>query len=56
MPAKPEADRVRLTYEFIKSHREPFPAEVMCRELGVAPSGCYLWLKCPLYEQAVQDA
>lgn len=56
MPSRPESDRVRWTYEFIKAHRTQFPVEVMCRELGVAPSGCYQWLECPPPERAVEDA
>ena len=56
MPAKPKSDRVRRKYEFIKAHRKQFPVEVMCRELGVAPSGYYQWLKCPQSKRAVEDA
>jgi transposase InsO family protein len=52
MPAKPKSDRVRRKYEFIKAHRKQFPVEVMCRELGVAPSGYYQWLKCPQSKRA----
>jgi hypothetical protein len=37
--AKPRTDRVRRKYEFIQAHRNPFPTEIMCRELGVAPVG-----------------
>lgn len=56
MPANPKSDRVRRKYEFIKAHRKQFPVEVMCRELGVAPSGHYQWLKCPQSKRAVEDA
>ena len=56
MPSKPRTDRVRRKYEFIKAHRKLFPTEVMCRELGVAPSGYYQWLKCPQSARAVEDA
>lgn len=56
MPAKRRTDRVRRKYEFIKAHRKLFPTEVMCRELGVAPSGYYQWLKCPQSARAVEDA
>lgn len=55
MPAKPRTDRVRRKYQFIKAHRKQFPIEVMCRELGVAPSGYYQWLKCPQSARAVED-
>jgi putative transposase len=56
VPAKPKGNRVRRKYAFIKAHRKQFPTEVMCRELGVAPSGYYQWLKCPLSTRAVEDA
>ncbi len=56
MPAKPKADCVRRSYEFITAHRKQFPTEVMCRELGVAPSGYYKWLKRPQSARAVEDA
>jgi putative transposase len=56
MPAKPMSDRVRRKYEFIKAHRKQFPVEVMYRELSVAPSGYYEWLKCPVSKRAVEDA
>ena len=56
MPAKPKSDRDRRKYEFIDAHRKQFPVEVMCWELGVAPSGYYAWLKCPLSKRAVEDA
>lgn len=56
MPSKPRTDRGRRKYEFIKAHRKLFPTEVMCRELGVAPSGYYQWLKCPQSARAVEDA
>ena len=47
---------MRRKYEFITTHRQQFPTEVMCRELGVAPSGYYQWLKCPQSARAVEDA
>jgi putative transposase len=56
MATKAKGDRVRRTYEFIKAHRKQLPTEVMCRELGVAPSGYYQWLKCPQSKRAVEDA
>lgn len=56
MPSKPRTDRVRRKYEFSKAHRKLFPTEVMCRELGVAPSGYHQWLKCPQSARAVEDA
>ena len=56
IPAKSKSSRARQKYEFIKAHRKQFPVEVMCRELGVAPSGYYQWLKCPQSKRAVEDA
>lgn len=56
MPTRAKGDRVRVKYEFIKAHRNQFSTEVMCRELGVAPSGYYQWLKCPQSKRAVEDA
>ena len=31
--------RVRATYQFIKSQRQHYSAETLCRVLNVAPSG-----------------
>jgi putative transposase len=42
------AGKVRKTYQFIEAHRTQFPVEVMCKVLGVAPSGYYDWLKHPI--------
>ena len=40
MSTKPSAGRVRATYEFIQAHRDKYSVQMMCRVLGVAPSGC----------------
>ncbi len=48
--------RVRATYEFIKSHRDRYSVEAMCRVLSVAPSGYYAWFKQPLSNHAQEDA
>ena len=56
MPTKPRTDRVRRTYEFIKTHRKQFPIEVMCRQLGVASPGDYRWVKGPQSARAMEDA
>jgi putative transposase len=46
----------RQVYQFIKNHRREFPVDVMCRVLGVAPSGYYEWLQKPVSDRAVEDA
>lgn len=56
MPASPKAGSVRSKYAFIKAHRQEFPTEVMCRVLGVAPSGYYEWLQRPQSSRAIEDA
>ncbi len=43
---------VRKTYQFIEAHSHQFPVQVMCRVLGVAPSGYYEWLKHPISKRA----
>jgi putative transposase len=56
MSTKPSAGRVRATYEFIKTHRDKYSVQVMCRVLGVAPSGYYEWLQKPVSDRAREDA
>ncbi len=48
--------RVRKTCDFIKSHQQQFPVEVLCRVLRVAPSGYYAWLKKPVSDRGLEDA
>jgi putative transposase len=48
--------RVRSAYEFIKSHRRQYGVQVLCRVLGVAPSGYYAWLLEPISNRALEDA
>ena len=56
MSTKSNADRVRPTYEFIKTHRDQYGVQRLCRILGVAPSGYCEWLKQPLSNRAHEDA
>jgi putative transposase len=36
-----------MKYVFVRDHRGSFPADLMCRTLGVGSSGFYAWLKRP---------
>lgn len=47
---------VRRIYQFIEAHRHQHPVQLMCRVLGVAPSGYYEWLKHPISNRAQEDA
>ncbi len=38
------AGRVRCIYQFIRAHRGQYGIRMMCRVIGVAPSGYYKWL------------
>src|SRR5436189_475731 len=56
MSTQLSAGRVRSTYEFIKSNRNEYSVQAMCRILGVAPSGYYEWLTHPVSNRAQEDA
>jgi putative transposase len=55
MSNRARAGRVRSVYEFIRSHRDQYPVDAMCRILGVAPSGYYDWLKQPVSDRGQED-
>ena len=48
--------RVRSTYAFIKAHRDQYSVQMMCRILGVAVSGYYIWLQQPISNHDQEDA
>jgi putative transposase len=56
MATQLSAGRVRAAYEFVKTHRDKYSVQTMCRVLGVAPSGYYEWLKQPTSNRAQEDA
>jgi putative transposase len=56
MSKDPSARRVRSTYPFIQAQHDPFPVQLMCRVLGVAPSRYSAWLQLPLSHRAQEDA
>jgi hypothetical protein len=56
MSTRQSAGRVRSKYEFIKAHRGEYSVQLMCRVLGVTPSGYYEWLQQPISNRAQEDA
>ena len=50
------ADRsVRRKYEFIKANQKKYDTRMMCRLLGVARSGYYVWLRKPNSDRELED-
>lgn len=56
MATRSSEGRVRTTYEFIKANQRRYKVQVMCRVLGVAPSGYYAWLEKPISNRGQEDA
>jgi putative transposase len=56
VPKKKESSEVRRKYEFIKANHGERSVRMMCRLLGLAPSGYYAWLKNPKSDRAKEDA
>lgn len=44
-----------MKYAFVAEHRPVFSVRLMCRCLGIHPSGFYAWLKEPLRGRARED-
>jgi putative transposase len=56
MSTKASVGRVRQKYKFIEVHKRQYPVQVLCKVLGIAPSGYYAWLKRPISDHAIEDA
>ncbi len=56
MSTRPSVKQARTRYAFIKAHRKRYSVQSMCRELGVAQSGYYAWLRQPTLNHDQEDA
>ena len=55
MAKRPEINVVRRKYEFIQANQSKHSVQMMCRLLGLAPSGYYAWLNKPVSDRARED-
>lgn len=56
MPANKTPSRTRQAYKFIEAHCDQFSVKTICRVLGVARAGYYVWLNHPISDRAQEDA
>jgi putative transposase len=56
MSSRSRGGRVRQIYRFIEDHKRQYTIQAMRRVLGVAASGYYEWLQCPVSNRAMENA